>query len=187
MTYQALRVLWLLFLAYWLWGAFRTKPVRRSESTAGYIVRTLLTIAVFFFLFSPTARIGWLASRFVPRSAVLAALGVAVTAAGIGLAIWARRILGRNWSAAVTIKRSHELILSGPYTLIRHPIYSGVSLALFGTALVIGEWKALLALAIILVSWFWKAQREEKLLAQEFGASYEAHRERTGMFVPRLR
>jgi protein-S-isoprenylcysteine O-methyltransferase Ste14 len=60
-------------------------------------------------------------------------------------------------------------------------------LALFGTALVIGEWKALLALAIILVSWFWKAQREEKLLAQEFGASYEAYRERTGMFVPRLR
>jgi protein-S-isoprenylcysteine O-methyltransferase Ste14 len=183
---QAIRILWLVLLVYWLWGAIHTKSTRRRESRVGSTARTLLTVFLFVFLFSPVARIGWLAARFVPRSSIVSWLGVILTAAGIALAIWARHILGRNWSAAVTIKHSHELILGGPYRSIRHPIYSGISLALFGTALAIGEWTALLAFTVALSSWFVKARREEKLLSEEFGAAYNDYCRRTGMFLPRL-
>ncbi len=151
------------------------------------VLRTGLTIFVFVFLFSPRVRVGWLGQRFVPPSRLVADIGVALTALGIGLAMWARYVLGRNWSAAVELKHSHELIRAGPYARIRHPIYSGVILALFGTALVVGEWRGLLAVTVLALSWFVKARKEEALLSAEFGPAFEEHRSRTGMFLPHFR
>jgi protein-S-isoprenylcysteine O-methyltransferase Ste14 len=184
---RAVQLLWSLLLAYWMFAAWKAKPARQRESAVASLLRTALTVFVFVFLFSPIAQNTWLARRFLPRSQVLSVLGLALTAVGIGLAIWARYVLGRNWSAAITLKHSHELIRTGPYTRIRHPIYSGVILALIGTALVIGEWRALVAVVVLFVSWLAKARKEESLLAREFGAAFEEHRLHTGMFLPRLR
>jgi protein-S-isoprenylcysteine O-methyltransferase Ste14 len=174
-------------LAYWLVGALSVPPARKTEGRAWSVLRTGLTIFVFVFLFSPSVRVGWLGERFVPHNPVVAGVGVAMTALGIGLAVWARYVLGRNWSAAVSVKHSHELIRAGPYAGIRHPIYSGVILALLGTALVIGEWRALVAIAVLALSWFVKAKKEEALLSTEFGPAFDEHRSCTGMFLPRFR
>jgi protein-S-isoprenylcysteine O-methyltransferase Ste14 len=186
MIRYGIQFLWLALLAYWLISAVRVKPAVQIEGPASRLLRVTLTIFIFAFLFGPWTRIGWLGRRFVPASEGLASIGLAVTALGVGLAAWARYTLGGNWSAAITLKAAHELICAGPYSRIRHPIYSGILLGLLGTALAIGEWRALLAVALLFLSYLSKAHKEEALLAREFGPAFSAHRSRTGMFLPRL-
>jgi protein-S-isoprenylcysteine O-methyltransferase Ste14 len=113
-------------------------------------------------------------------------LGVLLTAAGVAVALWARWHLGANWSEVVTLKERHELIRSGPYCAIRHPIHTGILLGLLGTAIAMGEVSGLLAIAIAWLSFFWKARREESFLMHEFGELFEAHMKQTGMFLPKI-
>ncbi|MGD0964331.1 MAG: isoprenylcysteine carboxylmethyltransferase family protein [Candidatus Acidiferrales bacterium] len=178
--------LWLALLAYWLIGALRIKPAKQIEAPASRFSRMTLTILVFAFLLSPRGRFGWLGERFIPRSELAAVSGAIATAMGVGLAAWARYALGSNWSAAITLKESHELIRGGPYARIRHPIYSGVLLGLLGTALAMGEWRALVAVAVMFASYLAKAHREDSVLACEFGAAFQEHLRRTGTFLPRF-
>jgi protein-S-isoprenylcysteine O-methyltransferase Ste14 len=103
----------------------------------------------------------------------------------VAFAIWARRHIGRNWSGQVTIRKEHELIRTGPYARIRHPIYTGILLALAGTALAIGEYRAILAFAVIAIGFIVKAKREESFLAMQFGPAFDEHRQQTGFFLPR--
>jgi protein-S-isoprenylcysteine O-methyltransferase Ste14 len=116
----------------------------------------------------------------------IALLGAALVVAGIGFAIWARRHLGKNWSAEVTIREEHKLIRSGPYKYIRHPIYTGLLAAVLGTAIVVSEYRALVSLAIFVIGWTLKAKKEEAFLAREFGPAFEEHKRLTGFFLPRL-
>ena len=110
--------------------------------------------------------------------------GAVLTAVGVGFAIWARHHIGRNWSGQVTIRREHELIRTGPYAHIRHPIYTGLIVAVAGTAIVIGEHRALTALALILLGFTFKGKREESMLENRFGPAFEEYRRRTGFFLP---
>ncbi|HUJ81552.1 MAG TPA: isoprenylcysteine carboxylmethyltransferase family protein, partial [Candidatus Acidoferrales bacterium] len=112
--------------------------------------------------------------------------GIALTAAGVAFAIWARAHLGKYWSGDVTIRQEHRLIRTGPYKYIRHPIYSGMLLALVGTVLVIGEFRAIIGFAIILLGFVKKARKEESFLQTQFGAGFEEHKRMTGFFLPRL-
>jgi protein-S-isoprenylcysteine O-methyltransferase Ste14 len=137
-------------------------------------------------LFDSRTHFGWLGTRFVPDPWSLVVVGVTLTAAGVALAIWARWRLGANWSSAVTIREQHELIGTGPYRWIRHPIYTGILLGLAGTALVVGEVRGLVGLAVAAAAFYRKARKEETWLNQEFGASFEAHAKQTGMFLPRF-
>jgi protein-S-isoprenylcysteine O-methyltransferase Ste14 len=104
----------------------------------------------------------------------------------MAIAFWARVHLGSNWSGVVTLKEGHELIRTGPYRNIRHPIYTGILIAFLGTALVNGQVRGLIALGIIWVSFLIKARREEIFLAQEFGPKFEEHTRHTGMFLPKF-
>src|SRR5262252_7500697 len=106
--------------------------------------------------------------------------------AGVAFAIWARWHLGENWSGTVTLKEGHELVRSGPYHYIRHPIYTGMLLAFAGTVLTLCEYRGLISLAITIVSFYYKAKKEERFLAEEFGDSFREHRRQTGMFLPSL-
>jgi protein-S-isoprenylcysteine O-methyltransferase Ste14 len=112
-------------------------------------------------------------------------LGAILTAAGVAFAIWARRHIGKNWSAQVTIRQEHELIRSGPYARIRHPIYTGLLLAVAATAIAIGEYRAIVAFAVIAIGFVVKAKREEAFLATQFGPAFDEHRRQTGFFLPR--
>src|SRR5579859_3537259 len=177
--------LWLIFCLYWLVSAFKLKKTKKREPWGQRFVYMLPLFAAFY-LFRPRAHYGWLGARFVPESDAVGWVGVALTAAGVAIAIWARWHLGTNWSGVVTLKEGHELIRSGPYRNIRHPIYTGILLALLGTACALGEARGLLAVAIVWLSFYTKARREESFLTQEFGDRFAEHRRHTGMFLPRF-
>jgi len=147
----------------------------------------LLLASGYALLFSERARIDGLGDSLVPRSSASAILGVVLTWLGIALAIWARYHLGQYWSARVTIKEDHQLIRSGPYAQLRHPIYSGILLATIGTALTIGEWGCLLGIVLVLTGFSLKAMKEENMLAEQFGGAFEEHRKHTGFLIPRFR
>jgi protein-S-isoprenylcysteine O-methyltransferase Ste14 len=176
--------LWILFGVYWLVSAFKRKKTKQRENW-GQRLRYVLPLVVASYLLSrPAAHYGWLGARFVPASDAVGWAGVLLTAAGVAIAFWARWHLGANWSGVVTLKEGHELIRTGPYRTIRHPIYTGILLALLGTAVNLGEVRGLLALAIAWLSFYIKARREESFLTQEFGPGFAEHRRHTGMFLP---
>jgi protein-S-isoprenylcysteine O-methyltransferase Ste14 len=183
---QWIDALWLLFGAYWLVSALKRKKTKQRESILQRFGYTLLLAVGFYLLYQPQPLYGWFRSRFLPAGPLCEWLGVVLTAAGIGIAFWARWHLGTNWSGTVTLKEGHELIRTGPYRSIRHPIYTGILLALLGTAVTFGEVRALLAVVIAWVSFYVKARREESFLSQEFGPNFAEHKQHTGMFLPRF-
>jgi protein-S-isoprenylcysteine O-methyltransferase Ste14 len=178
--------LWILFGLYWLVSALRLKKTKKRESWLQRLLYVLPLFVASSLLSRPQAHYGWLGGRFVPDTAAVRWTGVLLTAAGVAIAVWARFHLGANWSGVVTLKEGHELIRTGPYTRIRHPIYTGILLALLGTAVAMGEVRGLLAVAITWLSFYLKARREEAFLAQEFGPRFAKHQLHTGMFLPRL-
>ena len=105
-------------------------------------------------------------------------------AAGLGFAVWARRCLGRNWSGIVTVKQGHELIRSGPYALVRHPIYTGLLLAILGTASAIGEWRGLIAFVLITAGFVLKLRIEEDFISETFGEQYARYRAEVPALIP---
>jgi protein-S-isoprenylcysteine O-methyltransferase len=176
--------LWLLLLAVWLVGAIGAKRIARRQSAGSRVVQMLLVVSAYFLLFDSDTAIGWLGWRFTKQSAGSVWTGVALTAAGVALAIWARAVLGGNWSATVTVKNDHELVQRGPYRLVRHPIYSGFSLAAVGTALAIGQLRGVVAVALMLVSWRLKWPIEERFMTEEFGDRYRQYRQRVSAIIP---
>jgi protein-S-isoprenylcysteine O-methyltransferase Ste14 len=181
------RILWLVFALYWLVSALKRKVTKKRETIFQRLRYTVALLVGFWFLFSPDVQFyPWLDLRFLPATPLYGWLGVAITVAGAGVAFWARWHLGTNWSGVVTLKEGHELIRTGPYRTIRHPIYTGMLLALLGTALAVGEVRGLLAIALAWFSFYLKARREESFLAEEFGTAFAEHQRRTGMFLPKL-
>jgi len=177
--------LWMAFWALWLLWAMWIKKAERREGAGTHFAHSLLAGAGFLLMFFEV-RVGWLSVRLLPGALWLQALGIGITLAGFAFAIWARFHLGRNWSSSVTSKVQHELIRSGPYRWVRHPIYSGLLLALFGTALVRGELRALLALGLVYTAWKIKSRVEERMMVGTFGPEYAAYASATGALFPRI-
>jgi protein-S-isoprenylcysteine O-methyltransferase Ste14 len=178
--------IWMVLCVYWVLSALRTKTVKSRESLRQQLSYVLPLALGLTLLFNSRSHYSWLGMRFAPDTTALAISGVMLTAAGVALAMWARLVLGENWSAAVSIRKDHELIRMGPYRTMRHPIYTGMLVGLLGTALVVGEVRGLLAVVIVWLGFYLKARKEEAFLTREFGAGFEAHAQHTGMFLPRL-
>lgn len=177
---------WTVFVLFWFVAAFNRKAAQKRESFARRLVYVAFMAFAFIVLYERQLPSDFLAGRLWPYLDWIAQLGALLTVAGIAFSIWARVHIGRNWSGQVMIKRDHELIRSGPYARIRHPIYTGLLLAVFGTFLAIGEVRVLLAFVVILFGFTYKAKREEALLAEHFGPAFEEHKKHTGFFLPRL-
>lgn len=175
---------WIAFAAYWLWAARNQKRVQKREPVLARLLHVAYMAGGFILLYTRDTRFAVLNRRFLPGLQWVAMLGALLTVAGVAFAIWARYHIGRNWSGEVTIRQEHELIRSGPYARIRHPIYTGLLLAVAGTAIAIGEYRALLAFALVLSGFTFKAKREESMLAKEFGPRFDEHRRQTGFFLP---
>ena len=129
-------------------------------------------------------RFALLDERFLPLGVWCFWSGAAITAGGMLFSVWARRYLGKNWSQAVTLKEGHELITSGPYALVRHPIYTGLLLAFVGCAVARGEWRGLLAVALVFGALWRKLRLEETWMRVQFGESYEAYSRQVAALVP---
>jgi protein-S-isoprenylcysteine O-methyltransferase Ste14 len=184
LVHRSLEIAWWAFVLFWLAASIFSSRVVKRQSAASRLLTLVLGAIPFFLIFTDNLRYGLLDRQFVPDNPTVAVAGVALTYAGIALAIWARIILGRNWSATVTIKQDHQLIRSGPYSVVRHPIYSGLLLALLGTALDVGELRALAAVGIALLIWLFKSRTEERFMVEQFGEEYEDYRRHTRALVP---
>jgi len=179
--------LWIALGAYWLISATRSGKSKTDENPKYRLLRLAILAMTFTLLLSPWLRIGPLAWRFVPDSLVLRVAGVAITGLGLSVTVWARICLGRNWSDKVVLKEDHELIRSGPYAYIRHPIYAGVLCGIAGTALTIGELRGGVAFALLFTTYAIKAKKEEQILARAFGSAFANHMRDTGFLLPRFR
>jgi protein-S-isoprenylcysteine O-methyltransferase Ste14 len=114
------------------------------------------------------------------------AVALAITVGGLALALWARVTLGRNWSGIVTFKENHELIRNGPYSYVRHPIYSAILMMMLGSALAIGTLGALIGLPLILLGVWLKLRQEEALMTKHFPAEYSSYRSQVRALIPGL-
>jgi protein-S-isoprenylcysteine O-methyltransferase Ste14 len=177
---------WYGIAIYWAITWLRVKRTKAREKSADRMITLAVVVLAYNLLFANWPRIGPLRLRFVPQNAWIAWSGIALTWQGVALAIWARYSIGEFWSARVALKEGHQLIRSGPYRVVRHPIYTGLFVAAAGTALVVGEWRGVLAVALLLAAHSRKALREESLLTSEFGEEYRDYRRRTGFLLPRL-
>jgi protein-S-isoprenylcysteine O-methyltransferase Ste14 len=177
---------WYVFAAYWVITWLQVKRTKARENLANRLATLGAVLLAFGLLFTDRLRIGPLQLRFVPEAAWIGWAGFVLTCVGVAVAIWARYCLGQNWSARVTLKEGHELIRSGPYASMRHPIYTGMLLAMVGTALVVGELRGILAVLVLLAAHSLKALREERLLAAEFGQEYARYRRSAGFLFPRF-
>lgn len=180
------RIPWYVFIVYWLISAARLKQVKVEEAPQGRIVHILIMVAAVDFMFWGNFAFGALNERIVPIDVRILYTGVALTWLGVAFAIWARHTIGANWSGRVTVKVDHQLIQSGPYAFVRHPIYSGLLVANLGAALVIGRWRCWLAMVIFLAEMTRKASKEEGFMLTEFGERYQEYRRRTGFLIPKL-
>jgi len=171
---------WLLFGIYWEFAARNAAAAKSSESRVSRGIHVFLTNVALLLEITPIRGLG----RFSPVHDRIMIAGLAVEAMGLWLAIWARRHLGQNWSGEITIKVDHQLIRSGPYGLLRHPIYTGLLAMYAGTALVTGEWLAIIGLAMSVFAYWRKIRLEEANLKMAFGADYDAYRRETWALVP---
>jgi protein-S-isoprenylcysteine O-methyltransferase Ste14 len=191
--YRIIGALWAGFAIYWF-GAAKLQarsdanlPANKvSDAPPARILHHAMLAAAFVLLFVRQTAVGVLCYRFLPRSSITSLIGLILTVAGLSLAVWARTHLAENWSSRVRIRVGHELIRTGPYAHLRHPIYSGVLLGVIGTAVALGQWRGVISVALVLISYWIKGRREDAVLAREFGDSWLEHRRRAGFLLPRF-
>jgi protein-S-isoprenylcysteine O-methyltransferase Ste14 len=182
---------WLALSAYWSWAARGASAANSAESQGSRLLHVLLINASVILTFWPFD--GWPRAQFggfqfprvLPASPVWAALGLALSVLGLGLAVWARRCLGRHWSAEVTAKVDHELVRTGPYRRIRHPIYTGAIAMYLGPALIAGRLQGVLALIVVGIAYARKIAMEERNLRALFGPAWDDYVRQTGALLPR--
>ena len=178
--------LWGAWGVYWFIAARDAKStLRRATALARLLHGGPLVLCAALF-FSRKALPEVLDHRFLPQSPEVEVLGTLMLAIGLAFAVSARHHLGRNWSSVVELKSDHALIRSGPYRLVRHPIYTGLLLALLGTSLAIGEWRGLLGFALAFMAICLRIRAEDALMAEAFDKAYEAYRRETPALVPYL-
>lgn len=181
-----IKLSWVCFALYWLWGWRRVKGASRSEARIPRLFKYWLPLMIAVLLIGSES---WfqgsvLGARMYPASLPIALLGALLVIGGVFFACWARYVIGSNWSSEVQVKQGHELIERGPYAYVRHPIYTGLLLAFLGTAMAIGEWRGLLSLAIVAASFWFKLRLEERWMRENFGQAYTDYMRRVKALIP---
>lgn len=174
---------WIVFMVYWAISALSTKRAARSSRwTAGLIFRVVLAACVILALhYSHHGRM--LRKALVLMNPADATVGVLLFLAGVGVAVWARVYLGRNWGMPMSLREGHELVTSGPYRYVRHPIYSGFVLAMVGTIMT-GDIYWLVVLPITLIYFIYSGLSEEKTMTEQFPNEYPEYKKHTKMLIP---
>ena len=176
--------IWTVLLVVWVVASVTTKRTVRRETGPARLAQLGINVSAWLLMTNRVPVRGALAERFVADTTAVAWAGVALALAGAAFALWARFTIGRNWSGTITLKSEHELITRGPYSIVRHPIYTGLLLTLLGTALVVGEWRGLAAVALAFIGWRWKSLIEERVMVEQFGPAYVDYRHRVKAIIP---
>lgn len=184
----AMRALWLVWWITWLAAAVWTdravkRPPRRSQ-----IVYRLLAAAGAILLFGLYQHDVHVERDLWTTPIPISWLMVAIACVGLLFTWWARIHLGRLWSSSVGRKADHRVIDTGPYAIVRHPIYSGITLASFATAAMRGTALSWVGAGVMTLGWYVKARMEEEFLREELGAdAYGSYAQRVPMLIPGLR
>lgn len=172
---------WIAFYLFWLISAIGVKKAVSGNLAwrRGIPIRLLLVLVV-----AVVARLLGIRNISVPtRSTPMAIAGLVICLVGFGLAVWARRHLGKNWGVPMSLKQGHELVTTGPYQVIRHPIYTGILTAMLGSSLVAGWFW--IVLFLVAASFFvYSAKTEERLMLQQFPETYPEYKRRTDSLIP---
>jgi len=177
---------WAVLFAAWAIAAMTSKPtVQRQGSGARLLQVASLVVAYWLILGSPFWLNGTvMLDNLLPAISAVAVFGLILTIAGMLFCAWARITLGRNWSGTVTIKQDHKLISTGPYRLVRHPIYTGLIVAALGTAIVFLRAECFLGVVLMTLSFWYKMSIEEQFMLQQFGEEYARYRSRVRALIP---
>jgi protein-S-isoprenylcysteine O-methyltransferase Ste14 len=168
---------WAAFWVYWFAAAFSVKRGRARWS--GHLRIRVVILAITILL----VRLGAFRNHGLDTGPWQVAIGLVLFALGLSFAIWARVSIGGNWGTPMTQKDEPELVTSGPYRLVRHPIYSGILLAGVGTALAL-NWIWLVAVALAGIYFIYSATVEERFLTERFPDDYPAYKRSSKMLVP---
>lgn len=175
--------MWAVWLALWRLaspGSTASEERESAWSRASYLLPMLLVIVLMIGPGWPP----WLSHQLISGGWVRYWIGVVVLASGLGFTVWARLMLGRNWSGRIAIKHGQQLVRIGPYRRIRHPIYTGGLIAILGTAVASGRVSGFLALALACAALGYKVRIEERWLMREFADQYAEYRRSSWMFMP---
>jgi len=175
---------WLSFWIYWLAAATRVKGTRPDASETRWQLQLGLRVVIVLVILI-LLRLRIFRVRAIPHAPALLAIGLLLFVAGLALAVWARLHIGRNWGLPMSEKADPELITNGPYHLIRHPIYSGLILAMLGTALAISLYWLIVA-PIVGGYFIYSARTEERYMTELFPDAYPAYKSHTKMLIPFL-
>jgi protein-S-isoprenylcysteine O-methyltransferase Ste14 len=176
-------LMFVAFSIYWEQVGKKASAAKTSESSLSRGFHLVLVSVAQILVLLP---VPGLRTRFLPQSNALVIGALVLEAAFFLLAVWARQFLGRNWSGAVTTKIDHELIRSGPYSVVRHPIYSGLLGVYLSVALVSGEVHGLIGVAIAFIAYWRKSRMEEAYLRGQFGTAYDVYQSETWAVIPGL-
>ena len=179
-------VLWFVFLIYWQIKAANTKTTRRLEPIASRMLRALIFLVAIVLLSTTQIPLRWLYLQLWPAGLCPFWLGALVMVAGLLFAVWAREHLGSNWSRSVTIKQGHELITTGPYAVVRHPIYTGILAGFLGTAIALSQVRGFIVFVLIILTLWLKLRMEEQWMRSQFGETYANYAHQTAALVPYL-
>jgi protein-S-isoprenylcysteine O-methyltransferase Ste14 len=180
----AIPSLWIAWLLYWWVAAYGAKVNRRKEDLLSRALHFVPLGFAVWLIAAPRVSIAVLNTPILSRSIALFACGAILTAAGLAFSVWARVHLAGNWSGSVTLKHDHTLVRDGPYRYVRHPIYTGILLALIGSAIARDEWRGLLAVALAFVALWRKLRLEERWLTETFGDEYARYRREVRALIP---
>jgi len=180
-------LLWLAWGLYWMLRAAGAKATARRESPGSRVAHVAPLILGGILIGWHNMPWPWLRQRLWPQSFEIYGVGMVLLVAGLLFSVWAREYLGRNWSGTVTVKQDHELIRTGPYAYVRHPIYTGGLTAVLGTAVASGTLRAFIGLLIIAIALVRKLRIEERFMAETFPGTYPAYKREVPALIPCIR
>jgi protein-S-isoprenylcysteine O-methyltransferase Ste14 len=179
-------VCWAIFWIYWSLATRRRFPLKRKVARSFTVLNTGLLYLGFVLILLGRSVPDLLGLLVMPQAILMNIIGTVFAIVGIAFAIWSRQSLRNNWSGVVAIMEGQQFLQSGPYTIVRHPIYAGMLLALFGTTLVAATISSLLGFVLAVVSLWQKAQAEEQFLIVEFGEPYAKYQREVKFLIPFL-
>jgi protein-S-isoprenylcysteine O-methyltransferase Ste14 len=180
---QLILVCWIVFIGYWIISARGVKPMAEPPTFLSTLVYRAPLMVGGFLLWCGRFR-SPLNLAVTPHTGPAQVAGVVVCGFGLIVTIWSRRILAGNWSSEVAFRQGHELIQTGPYRLVRHPIYTGLLLMCLGLAVAWGQLHCWLGFAIMFGGLWIKLKMEEALMLRHFPNDYPDYRKRTKALIP---
>ena len=180
------KIMWLAITVYWLMSALFVKRTVKRQAASDRIAYIICVLLAFSLLFENYFPFTFLYHPVLFQSEVWKMAGLVVCAAGLIFALTARIYLGENWSGTITVKENHQLVQSGPYSITRNPIYTGILLAFLGCAMSLGQVKGYMGIIFLLITILIKVKKEEEFMQEVFGGSFLSYKLKVKKLIPGL-